>query len=87
MVTKQMGRVYGPDLMLEVCRISVKRKFTHFLYGGNVWGGGKIEGESGKAVSRDCDCRDVYAAFPPLECPREDELKSRVAAAGRICFG
>jgi N-acetylglucosaminyldiphosphoundecaprenol N-acetyl-beta-D-mannosaminyltransferase len=33
---KQMGRVYGPDLMLEVGRISVSKKFSHFLYGGNV---------------------------------------------------
>jgi N-acetylglucosaminyldiphosphoundecaprenol N-acetyl-beta-D-mannosaminyltransferase len=32
---KDMGRVYGPDLMLEVCRKSVQRKYTHFLYGGN----------------------------------------------------
>lgn len=32
---KDMGRVYGPDLMMEVCRKSVQRKYTHFLYGGN----------------------------------------------------
>lgn len=32
---KDMARVYGPDLMLEVCRKSVQRKYTHFLYGGN----------------------------------------------------
>lgn len=30
----QMGRVYGPELMLEVCRASVGRGFRHFLYGG-----------------------------------------------------
>lgn len=32
----KMGRVFGPDLMLEVCRVSVKRGYTHFLYGGDV---------------------------------------------------
>ncbi len=32
---RQMDRVYGPDLMLEVCRLSEKRGYTHFFYGGN----------------------------------------------------
>ena len=27
-------RVYGPDLMLEICGISVERRFRHFFYGG-----------------------------------------------------
>src|SRR5580698_4595813 len=31
---KNMGRVFGPDLMLEVCRRSVSSGHTHFLYGG-----------------------------------------------------
>jgi N-acetylglucosaminyldiphosphoundecaprenol N-acetyl-beta-D-mannosaminyltransferase len=30
----QMRRVFGPDLMLEVCRHSMRNKCTHFLYGG-----------------------------------------------------
>jgi N-acetylglucosaminyldiphosphoundecaprenol N-acetyl-beta-D-mannosaminyltransferase len=30
----QMGRVYGPDLMLRVCEVSASRGFTQFLYGG-----------------------------------------------------
>src|SRR6266851_5150522 len=29
-----MGRVYGPDLMLEVCKLSLDGHYTHFLYGG-----------------------------------------------------
>lgn len=29
-----MARVYGPDLMLLVCELSVRRGFTHFFYGG-----------------------------------------------------
>jgi N-acetylglucosaminyldiphosphoundecaprenol N-acetyl-beta-D-mannosaminyltransferase len=28
-------RVYGPDLMLEVCRYSLPKKWRHFFYGGN----------------------------------------------------
>jgi N-acetylglucosaminyldiphosphoundecaprenol N-acetyl-beta-D-mannosaminyltransferase len=29
-----MRRVYGPDYMIEICRISVERGYRHFLYGG-----------------------------------------------------
>jgi len=33
---KSMGRVFGPDLMLEVCRRSVSSGHSHFLYGGKL---------------------------------------------------
>lgn len=29
----RVGRVYGPDLMLELCRRGVERRYRHFLYG------------------------------------------------------
>jgi N-acetylglucosaminyldiphosphoundecaprenol N-acetyl-beta-D-mannosaminyltransferase len=31
---KNMQRVYGPELMLELMKRSVKKGYTHFLYGG-----------------------------------------------------
>ena len=31
---RQMTRVYGPDLMSEICRLSPSRGWRHFLYGG-----------------------------------------------------
>jgi len=31
---KNMTRVYGPDFMLEMCKMSVQRGYKHFLYGG-----------------------------------------------------
>jgi N-acetylglucosaminyldiphosphoundecaprenol N-acetyl-beta-D-mannosaminyltransferase len=31
---KQMGRVYGPDLMIEICAASPALGLRHFLYGG-----------------------------------------------------
>jgi N-acetylglucosaminyldiphosphoundecaprenol N-acetyl-beta-D-mannosaminyltransferase len=31
----EMDRVFGPDLMKEICRRSVSSGHTHFLYGGN----------------------------------------------------
>jgi N-acetylglucosaminyldiphosphoundecaprenol N-acetyl-beta-D-mannosaminyltransferase len=32
----QVDRVYGPDLLLEVCKTAVRKKITHFLYGGDI---------------------------------------------------
>jgi N-acetylglucosaminyldiphosphoundecaprenol N-acetyl-beta-D-mannosaminyltransferase len=32
---RKMARVYGPDYMLELCKLSVERGYKHFLYGGN----------------------------------------------------
>lgn len=29
----QVDRVYGPDLMLEMCRVSTERGYRHYLYG------------------------------------------------------
>ena len=31
---RQVGRVYGPDLMLGLCQRSLDRGYRHFLYGG-----------------------------------------------------
>jgi N-acetylglucosaminyldiphosphoundecaprenol N-acetyl-beta-D-mannosaminyltransferase len=31
---RNMDRVFGPDFMTEMCRISVSRGYRHFLYGG-----------------------------------------------------
>lgn len=33
---EKMGRVFGPDLMKEICRKSLTTGSTHFLFGGNV---------------------------------------------------
>jgi N-acetylglucosaminyldiphosphoundecaprenol N-acetyl-beta-D-mannosaminyltransferase len=31
---KEVGRVYGPDLMLALCKYGVEKKYRHYLYGG-----------------------------------------------------
>src|SRR5438094_8019566 len=31
---RSMKRVFGPDLMVEICARSVQKDYTHFLYGG-----------------------------------------------------
>lgn len=32
---KHVDRVYGPDLMLAVCEVSLQKGYRHFFYGGN----------------------------------------------------
>ena len=32
---KYMDRVYGPDLMFALCEESIRKKYTHFLFGGD----------------------------------------------------
>jgi N-acetylglucosaminyldiphosphoundecaprenol N-acetyl-beta-D-mannosaminyltransferase len=31
---KRMRRVYGPDFLIEMCRLSVDQRYRHFFYGG-----------------------------------------------------
>jgi N-acetylglucosaminyldiphosphoundecaprenol N-acetyl-beta-D-mannosaminyltransferase len=31
---RNMSRVYGPEFMLELCKLSIDRGYKHFLYGG-----------------------------------------------------
>lgn len=33
---EDMGRVFGPDLMIEVLRLSLKKGYRHYLLGGNT---------------------------------------------------
>ena len=33
---RNMRRVYGPDFMLALCKLSAARGYRHFLYGGNA---------------------------------------------------
>lgn len=72
-------RVYGPELMLELCRISPENGFTHYLYGG-------------KAGVADELCEKIRTLFPgikiagtytppfrPLTIEEESELIADVA--------
>ncbi len=38
----QIGRVYGPELMLEICRRGVLPGYSHFFYGGTTGVAGKL---------------------------------------------
>lgn len=75
---KSMGRVYGPELMQEICRISLSKGYTHFLYGGNI---GVVELLKKKLEERFPGIRIVGTFTPPFRLLNENEeaaLKEKV---------
>lgn len=61
----KMGRVFGPDLMMEVRRRSVKSGHTHYLYGGKP---GIAEELKQALIKRFPGIRVVGTYTPPF-CP------------------
>ena len=73
-------RVYGPDLMLRVCQLSVERGFTHFFYGGAP---GVAEALKQRLESKFPGLRVVGTYTPPFRALSEEEereLAQRVTA-------
>jgi N-acetylglucosaminyldiphosphoundecaprenol N-acetyl-beta-D-mannosaminyltransferase len=75
---QHMDRVYGPDLMLEVCRLSEERGYTHYLYGGNEG----IAEKLADALRRRYPKIDVVGLntppFRPLNPAEEQALQEQV---------
>lgn len=77
---RAMGRVYGPDLMLDVLQWSQSSGATHFLFGGAP---GVAELLRERLVARFPGLRvvGIYTPpFRPLEAAEEEELARQVAA-------
>jgi N-acetylglucosaminyldiphosphoundecaprenol N-acetyl-beta-D-mannosaminyltransferase len=71
---RDMDRVYGPDLMLRVCEMSVARGFTHFLYGG---GPGVAQELKARLERRFAGLKVVGSYTPPfrpLSAAEENDL-------------
>jgi len=75
---RAMDRVYGPDLMLEVCALSVAKGYTHYLYGGKP---GTAEQLRSALERRFPGIRVVGTYCPPfraLDAGEERDLTKRV---------
>src|SRR2546425_9495988 len=75
----KMSRVFGPDLMLRVCEMSLKKGYTHFLYGGDT---GVAERLKEAFVQRFPGLRIVGTFSPPfmlLTGREEAELTLRLS--------
>jgi N-acetylglucosaminyldiphosphoundecaprenol N-acetyl-beta-D-mannosaminyltransferase len=69
---RTVARVYGPDLMLDCCRLSVERGYRHFFYGGME---GVPELLARRLTERFPNLRIVGSYSPPFRAltPAEDE--------------
>jgi len=77
---REMGRVYGPDLLLEVCAWSEKSGCRHFFYGG---GPGVAEALRDKLSARfpGLQVAGCYTPpFRPLNPEEKQELEAMVRA-------
>jgi N-acetylglucosaminyldiphosphoundecaprenol N-acetyl-beta-D-mannosaminyltransferase len=75
-----MDRVYGPDLMAHVCRMSCEKGYTHFLYGG---GPGTAVRLKDALTARFPGLKVVGTYTPPfrpLNAEEERELLERVSS-------
>jgi len=70
---REMSRVYGPDLMLEVCAESEKSGWRHFFYGG---GEGVAEELAAKLRTRFPKLQVVGTFTPPFRALNPDEEKA-----------
>jgi N-acetylglucosaminyldiphosphoundecaprenol N-acetyl-beta-D-mannosaminyltransferase len=77
----KMQRVYGPDLMLELCRHSVARNYRHFLYGGKQ---GIAEDLATELRRRFVGLQVVGTYTPPFR-PLTDSEESELAATLKAC--
>lgn len=78
---RDMGRVYGPDFLLEMCRLSIARRYRNFFYGG---GPGIAERLSARLKERfpGLDVVGIYTPpFRSLSDGEEQELALQVNEA------
>jgi N-acetylglucosaminyldiphosphoundecaprenol N-acetyl-beta-D-mannosaminyltransferase len=76
---REMSRVYGPDLLLEVCRASERTRWSHFFYGGAA---GVAEQLAAALQSRfpSLTVAGTYTPpFRPLNERETEELRALVA--------
>ena len=76
---KQMGRVFGPDLMYEVCRLSVENGYSHFFYGGRLGVAERLKAALTNAIPRLRVAGTYTPPFGPLSAEEEARLLELVA--------
>jgi N-acetylglucosaminyldiphosphoundecaprenol N-acetyl-beta-D-mannosaminyltransferase len=76
---RKMGRVFGPDLMYEVCRLSVENGYSHFFYGGRPGVAEKLKAKLTNAIPRLTVAGTYTPPFGPLSPEEETRLFDLVA--------
>lgn len=83
---REMGRVYGPDLMLEIFKATQDGGVRHFFYGGNVGVADALKVEMETRFPGVCVCGTFTPPFRPLTDEEEAELIGQVSASGAQLF-
>lgn len=78
---KNISRVYGPDLMLEICEVSLKKGLTHFLYGGNI---GVTESLKKKLEYKFPGIQIVGTYTPPFRRLKKQEEKELIKQVSEV---
>jgi N-acetylglucosaminyldiphosphoundecaprenol N-acetyl-beta-D-mannosaminyltransferase len=75
---KKMDRVYGPDLMLELCAASMDGSVRHFLYGGAPGVAEALQSSLESRFPGLCVCGTYTPPFRPLNPEEESELVTQI---------
>jgi N-acetylglucosaminyldiphosphoundecaprenol N-acetyl-beta-D-mannosaminyltransferase len=78
---KRIRRVYGPDYLLEMCRVSVERRYRHFFFGGKPGVTERLASELSKRFPGLQVVGTYTPPFRPLNPCEEMELQALVAEA------
>lgn len=76
---RRMGRVYGPDFMLEMCRMSPGRGYRHFLCGGNPGVAEKLKRRLESRIPGLCIVGTFTPPFRALTSAEDREFIATVA--------
>jgi len=75
-----MRRVYGPDFMIELCRLSVESGYRHFLYGGGTGVVEKLKRSLEKQIAGIQIAGICTPPFRPMTAAEEQALLEQVTA-------
>jgi len=74
----EVGRVYGPDLMIEIFRATESTAFRHFLYGGAPGVAGDLKAKLAARFPGATICGTYCPPFRPLNPAEEADLVALV---------
>jgi N-acetylglucosaminyldiphosphoundecaprenol N-acetyl-beta-D-mannosaminyltransferase len=77
----RMRQVTGPDIMLRVCDLSLKKGYTHFLYGGNT---GVADSLAASLRARFPGINIVGAFTPPFRDLTEEEERELTEQVAKL---
>ncbi len=76
----EMDRVYGPDLMFHLCRLSCEKGYTHFFYGGRPGTGAQLKEVLCSSFAGLRVVGTYTPPFRPLNAEEECELLLQVSS-------